>query len=620
MSIKKSFNGKTIRKPGAYSRSKVDNSAGAPLRATDVLMIVGESELGAPGSVTGIMEFAAENLGALIEMYGSGPLVDCAVAAARPSRQSGIGGASIIKIYKTNAATQASAMLKQSASNIFQVKDSAWGVKGNDLSVIVAAGSSSNQKALSVAKVGDTTEVLGENAAQDVLNIRYIGDGTTATMTISGATQQAKTLVTTLAGDQTDGSVGLSIQLKNYTMKTLVDYINSQVGYQANMLTVSLSQKSAIELDPKTAENIKPALVTQRRLQREILELLNTSARIEASIQDQSVVGLIDNATTFLTGGAKGASTNTNFANGYTASLAEDYNVLLPAVSRDASEDVADAIQGFTDAASSYTISAVLNAATTHLLLRGDTKNRKEAMGMGGIRKQSKTAAFAAVAALGSELMQVAIQDCLAIDAAGNERYMHPHVLAAMAAGMRTGMPVGEPLTYKFPNAIQVGHFINPETGLDAGDFNPGLDFDAAIDAGVLFTEKVAGGNRWVVDNTTYGIDDSFVYNRGSVMAAAQFVCKTLRETAELAFVGKKVSNGAAQSIKNVIRNKLRELNAPDVNIITASEDAPEGFREDTFVVVVNGNTAKVQVEFKPVQGLDFVFFDFTLGDIRQSA
>ncbi len=620
MSIKKSFNGKTIRKPGAYSRSKVDNSAGAPLRATDVLMIVGESELGAPGSVTGIMEFAAENLGALIEMYGSGPLVDCAVAAARPSRQSGIGGASIIKIYKTNAATQASAMLKQSASNIFQVKDSAWGVKGNDLSVIVAAGSSANQKALSVAKVGDTTEVLGENAAQDVLNIRYIGDGTTATMTISGATQQAKTLVTTLAGDQTDGSVGLSIQLKNYTMKTLVDYINSQVGYQANMLTVSLSQKSAIELDPKTAENIKPALVTQRRLQREILELLNTSARIEASIQDQSVVGLIDNATTFLTGGAKGASTNTNFANGYTASLAEDYNVLLPAVSRDASEDVADALQGFTDAASSYTISAVLNAATTHLLLRGDTKNRKEAMGMGGIRKQSKTAAFAAVAALGSELMQVAIQDCLAIDAAGNERYMHPHVLAAMAAGMRTGMPVGEPLTYKFPNAIQVGHFINPETGLDAGDFNPGLDFDAAIDAGVLFTEKVAGGNRWVVDNTTYGIDDSFVYNRGSVMAAAQFVCKTLRETAELAFVGKKVSNGAAQSIKNVIRNKLRELNAPDVNIITASEDAPEGFREDTFVVVVNGNTAKVQVEFKPVQGLDFVFFDFTLGDIRQSA
>jgi hypothetical protein len=96
MAIKKSFAGKTIRKPGAYSRSKVDNSAGAPLRATDVLFLVGESTKGAPGSVTGIQTFAAERLDALIEQYGSGPLVDCAVAAVRPSRQAGIGGASII--------------------------------------------------------------------------------------------------------------------------------------------------------------------------------------------------------------------------------------------------------------------------------------------------------------------------------------------------------------------------------------------------------------------------------------------------------------------------------------------------------------------------------------------
>ena len=620
MSIKKSFNGKTIRKPGAYSKSKVDNSAGAPLRATDVLFIIGESTLGAPGSVTGIMTFAAERLDALVEMFGEGPIVDCAIAAARPSKQAGIGGSSIIKVYKTNASTQASAMIKKSTSNIFQVKDSAWGLPGNDLSVIVANGDTGNQKTISIARVGDTTEALGQNAAQQVLNIRYVGDATTATMTIAGSTQQGKTLVTALANDMTDGSAALNITLKNYTMKTLCDYINSQVGYQANLLTVSLSQTSAIELDPVTATNIKPALVVQYRLQRELLAILNASGRVEATIQDISVVGLPDNGTTFLTGGAKGASTNTNFSTGLSASLAEDYNVVVPAISRDASEDIADAVAGFTDASSTYTIAAVLAATDTHLRLRGDTKNRKEAMGMAGVRKSSKTAAFAAVATVGSELMQIAIQDVLAVDAQGNQRYMHPHVTAALAAGMRTGQAVGEPLTHKYPNVQDVGHVINPETGLSTGDFNPGLDFDAAIDAGVLFLEKASGGNRWVVDNTSYGIDDSFVYNRGSVVAASQFVDRTLRETAELAFVGKKVSNGAASSIKNVIRNKLRELNAPDVNIITASEDAPEGFREDTFVVTVQGNTATVQVEYKPVQGLDFVFFSFTLGDIRQSA
>jgi hypothetical protein len=618
MSIQKSFNGKKISKPGSYSRSKVDNSAGAPLRATDVVMIIGESSQGAPGTTTGIMTFPAERLDSLIQTFGPGPLTDCALAAVRPSKQAGIGGASTIKIFKTNQSTQANAMIKKSASNIFQVKDSAWGLVGNDLSVVVAAGDTSSQKLITVTKLGDTTESLGQNAALPVMTIDYTGDGSAATMTIAGATQASKTLVTSLTG-QTDGSANLNITLKNFTIKTLVDFINAQPGYSATLGTVSLSAKSGMELDPITAQSIM-TVQTLTRLQREILEVINKSARIQATIQDQSVVGLPDNGTSALTGGAKGASTNANFSTGLSESLGEDYNVLVPAVSRDASEDISDAIQGFTDASSTYTISSVLSLCESHLRLRGDTKNRKEAMGMGGIRKSTKAAAFTAVAAVGSELMQVTIQDCLAIDSQGNERFMHPHVTAAVAAGMRSGQAVGEPLTHKFANVLQVGQMINSETGLATGDFNPGLDFDAAIEAGVLFLEKANGGFRWVVDNTTYGIDSSFVFNRGSVMSAAQYVARTLRETAESVFVGQKVSNGVATSIKSVLTNKLRELNQPGVNITTASVDAPEGFREDTFVVTVTGNTAVVQVEFKVVQGLDFIFLDFTIGDTKQIA
>ena len=619
MAIKKSFNGKSISKPGAYSKSRTDNSAGAPLRATDVIYIVGESSKGAPGSTTGIVEFAAENLSNLIETFGAGPIVDCAVVAVKPSKQTGIGGASIIKIYKTNASIQASAFLKKSASNIYEVKDKAFGLEGNDQSVIVAAGSSSNQKTVSIAKIGSTTEALGENAAQSILTVQYTGNGTVATMTIAGATQDAKTLVTALTG-QSDGSLNLNIILKNYTMKTLVDYINGQVGYTASLNSVPNSVKSGKELDPVTTQDIKTTAQIQRRLQYEIMDLINTSSRVSAQIQAVSVTGLIDNATTFLIGGAKGASTNTNFSTGFSTSLGEDYNVLVPAVSRDASADIADSVQGFTDAASTYTIASVLAAAASHIQLRGDTKNRKEAQLFGGVRASTKASAFAQIAAIGIPEAQIAMQDILALDASGSLRYMHPHVLAAAAGGMRTGQAVGEPLTHKYPNVLGMGHFVDPVTGLSAGDFNPGTDFDAAILNGVLFLEKASGGFRWVVDNTTYGIDDSFIYNRGSVVAAAQFVQRTLRETAELIFVGKKVSNGAASSIKSAIRNKLRELNAPDVNIITASEDAPEGFREDTFIVTIIGNTAKVQVEFKPVQGLDFIFFDFTLGDIKQTA
>lgn len=621
MAIKKSFAGKTIRKPGAYSKTSVANTAGSSLGAADVLFLVGESSLGAPGSVSGIQSFPAERLGDLIAVYGQGPLVDCAIAAARPSKSQGIGGPSQIMVYKTNASSQASAMVVKSSSNIFQVKDRGYGRPGNDLSVIIAAGDSGNQKQFSIAQVGGTTESLGENAAQQIINIRYIGNGTTAVAAIGGVSFAAKALTTTLAGDQTDGSVNLSIVLKNYTMKSLVDFINSQVGYSANLLTVSMAQKKGNELDPISSTNIKPALVALYRLQEEMSEVLNSSSRVEAVLQDTPVVGVPDNQSgLFLSGGAQGASANSDFSAGFAASLSEDYNALLSCASRDASEDIADAKQGFTDASSAYTIAAILAAQDSHLRLRSDVKNRKEAGGFGGIRKSSKSAAFAAVASVGSEYMQVCIEDCLMVDSQSNLVYKHPHVMAAFAAGMRTGSEVGEPLTFKYPAILDAGHFINPDTGISAGDFNPGLDFDAAIDAGVLFVEKSKGGFRWVVDNTTYGIDSSFVYNRGSVMAASFYVNKSLRQVAEDFFVGKKISNGAASSLKNAVRNNLRTLNQPDVNIITSSADAPEGFREDTFVVTIVGNTATVQVEYKPVQGLDFVFFEFTLGDIQQSA
>lgn len=620
MSIKKSFAGKTIRKAGAYSKISVDNSAGSNLGAADVIMLVGESSIGQPGSSAGIQSFPAERLGDLIAQFGEGPLVDSAVAAARPSKSNGVGGPSEILVYKTNHSTQASVMLKKSASNILQVLDRGWGAPGNDLSVIVAAGDSGNQKSISIAKLGDTTEALGQNPAQQIISIHYTGNGTTAAAVISGSTHDTKVLAITLAGDQTDGSLNQSIQLKNYTFKTLVDFINSQIGYAAVLITPSFAQTGASQLDAIASTSILSTLPLLR-IQRELLDLLNGSARVQAVLVDPPVAGIIDNSSgSFLTGGTQGASANSDFANGFSASLAEDYNALLACVSRDASEDIADAVQGFTDGSSTYTIAAVLAAQDSHLRLRGDVKNRKEAGGFAGVRKSTKSAAFAAVAAVGSEYMQICIQDCLMIDAQSNQSYKHPHVMAAFAMGMRTGQEIGEPITFKYPAVLDVGHFINPATGLSAGDFNPGLDFDAAIDAGVLFTEKNAGGFRWVLDNTSYGIDGSFVFNRGSVMSAVFYVNKTLRQVAETIFVGHKVSNGAASSIKSAVRNALRQLNAPDVNIITSSSDAPEGFREDTFVVTIQGNTAKVQVEYKPVQGLDFVFFEFTLGDIQQSA
>lgn len=622
MAIRKSFGGTTIRKPGAYSRSKVDNSGGAAIESNDSLFLVGEAALGAPGDVEGIVEFSAAQINQLVAKYGSGPLVDAALAATRPSRTPGVGGAGRILVWKTNSSTRASYTAQNGSSDdLIKFSDVFWGAPGNNLSITIADGDTSNQKIITINKLNDTAEVLDQNPADVAISVQYTGDASSATLAIAGASKSAKTLSTTLAGDQTDGSADLSISLNNYSMKQLADFIDAQTGYSASLVTNTSAAFDSVELDPVSSVDITSAS-SLYRLQEELIDIVNQqSERVIAELDATPAEDLPANISgQFLTGGAQGASTNSDFSDGLSKSLAEDYNVVLPCVSRDASDDIADAQLGFTDASSTYDIDSVLAATDSHLRLRSSVQNRKEAQGMGGYRKSAKADVFAGISTLGSEFMQVAMQDVLVQDVNANLSWKQPHIFAALAAGIRLGTEVGEPLTFKRLNCNAIGHDIDPETGLEDGDFNPALDVDQAIDNGVLFAERSGSIFRIVVDNTTYGTDESFVFNRGSVVEAAQFVAKDIRGIAEDVFVGNKVSNGLADSIKSVIRSRLIELNADDVNIITGSLDAPQGFVEETFVVNVEGNTAEVQVEVKPVQGLDFVLITFTLGNIRQSA
>lgn len=615
MAIRKSFNGQSIYQPGPYSRFSVDNSAGSALGSSDVMFIIGESSKGAPGATTGITEFGAVQLSQLIEMYGSGPIIDCAVAASSPSNTPGIGSPGRFLVYKTNASLAASAALTVSTDTQFTISDRAYGQDGNLLTAVITSGTTANQKMISIQKLAGTSENLGENEAQNILSIEYVGNGSAASMAITGATRAALTLATTLSG-QTDTSVDLNIPLAGLTIKNLVDMINEQDGYTAILLAPNKASTPATDLDPRAPGSILSA-VNLLRIQAEVRDLLNTSTRIQA-VETDILGGVLDNQSKALSGGSQGASSNANFSAGLATSLSSDYNLVIPAISRDASEDISAG--GFTNNASTYTLASVLAAVSSHLTLRGNTKNKKEAQAIVGIKKATKADAFAQAATLNDYQIQAVMEDLLFLDATGTLKVGQPHVLAAMIGGIRLGTPVGEPLTHKVIKAGLVGHNLNATTLLPAGDLNVALDADDAIINGMMLMEKRGNAYRIMVDNTTYGIDESFVFNRGSVVEAANFVMKDIRNLADELFIGKKVSNGIAQSIKSAIRNRLRELNAPDVQIITSSANAPEGFREDTFTVTVQGNTATVNLEFCPVQGLDFVLFNFVLGDIEQSA
>jgi hypothetical protein len=50
MAINVSFNGATIFKPGAYSKTSIDLGGGFPLSPTGIVAIFGEADAGAPGA------------------------------------------------------------------------------------------------------------------------------------------------------------------------------------------------------------------------------------------------------------------------------------------------------------------------------------------------------------------------------------------------------------------------------------------------------------------------------------------------------------------------------------------------------------------------------------------
>ena len=570
MAITRSFGGQTLLKPGAYSVSRVDNAQGIAVGENNTLMLIGEASDGVSGGTENSRIFT--NIQNLIDYYISGDIVDAALAAGRPSITPGISAPTNFIVYKTNAGT--------ASTEVFTVA------------------------------VGSAMAAILFNAG-DVISFDV-----TFPINASGETYTEKVSIT-IDKQYANAALASAIafivaelnKIGNFTSVFSVVDNENDTTFSATALKPG-SQFGAFSSGPRASANPAGKVV------------FSAPAIVRSTGDADGGITLVRSGATQANLEDLGGTTPGELASAFTDAFNFDPNVIVPLWSNPTAS--ADPFQ---PGVSHGAITAVLAATAlqSHLIERSSVTVRKEAQGMVGIRdadwRTSYNNSTTGLLGITSFLIQAMIQDIRIVDAVGALAWKGPHIMAALMAGIRLGSTVGEPLTFKFINANGVGHNINPSTGIPnaaATQFRPGFDFNEAILNGLTFTEIASGGNRVVVDNTRYAIDESFVFNRGSVIEAAQFVARTSRQLLERIFVGNKVSNGAALSLKNVLRNYLIQLNADQ--IITSSDDAPFGFVEDTFVVNINGNTAEIQVEVKPVQGLDFIFIDFTLGNITQQA
>ena len=140
-------------------------------------------------------------------------------------------------------------------------------------------------------------------------------------------------------------------------------------------------------------------------------------------------------------------------------------------------------------------------------------------------------------------------------------------------------------------------------------DFDPDLQSDDAIQAGLTFMEAPqTGGFRVVVDNTTYGRDGNWVWNRGNVLYAADIVAFNFRTALEARFVGRK-NTVSATDVTSFASSILSTFLAQGITVSTA--DAPQGYKQLT--ARIEGNTIYVSCVIKLVEGIDFVLADITV-------
>jgi len=425
---------------------------------------------------------------------------------------------------------------------------------------------------------------------------------TTCTLTIS-ATQ----LTTTHAGGSASD---LSLRLSDFkTLNDLATYINSQTGYSCVVANALYGQLPPSILDRVTAIGIACAIATDKpgRIKKDSYDVQSFyDASQLVGLTRSSFAGLPTATTTpvFLSGGALGGSTAAAVQAGLDAMQKVRVNSVVPLFSRDATADILDSL---TDPSSTYTVDAINAGLKSHVLLMSNTKNRSE---RNGYASYKGTYADSKVKSnnLASERVSLAIQDVKILKTDGTLDYVQPWGFACIAAGMQAGASIGEPMTHKSINV----------SGLSHADFDPATDGDDAIANGLLFGEQPqSGGFRIVVGNTTYGKDNSFVYNRISTLYAADTYAYNLRQVLENLFVGVSSVTATPVAVKNAVIQFSQA--AKDAGLLVG-DDTNEGLGFKNLVVRLDGNVMTVDIVITPAQSVDFILPSIVLDNIRATA
>lgn len=184
MAIKRTFNGATLIKPGAYSKTVVENLTGFPLLPAGTVGIIGEAAGGEPGVLDILSGIGVQQAK---ERYKSGPIADALELLVNPSKDPRIpNGASTICVWKTNSSTASSLALANDAAapaTLLTLTSKNYGADENLVNVTVDEGETVDSDASLTGTLDGPFTVANGNTL--ILNVN--GTAYTFTNTLVGS-------------------------------------------------------------------------------------------------------------------------------------------------------------------------------------------------------------------------------------------------------------------------------------------------------------------------------------------------------------------------------------------------------------------------------------------------
>lgn len=445
----------------------------------------------------------------------------------------------------------------------------------------------------SIVDATTQTEELTEATPLVALSLGYAG--TTATATLNSS----RILTTTVTGGS---GANLIVDTSTFaTLKALADYIQSQTGYSASA-DPAVAQRSPSTLDQVTAIGIASPAAKPGRIKNALQSFKNAmSTSTYVSFTAAATAGLPDvvASATYLAGGLRGATTSADIADALLKLEGVQVNFVVPLFSRDAADDIAD---GLTDAASTYTIDAIHAATRTHCLKLSTPKMKRRRSAMLSY-KGTFSDAKQKVGQIATFRTSLAIQDVKQ----GSNTFQ-PWYLSAIAAGMQAAG------FYQaiFNKGANVSSLVDP-VGFDSG--SPG-DVEEAIEASLLIAEQTNAGVSIIADQTTYGVDDNFVYNSIQAVYAADIIAQDIGAFLQQRFVGQSLADVEAATVASAVADRCNQYKR--LKLIASSDDAVLGYRG--ISVSIQGVVVYVKLEVKLSTAIRFLPVELEISAVQSTA